>query len=286
MSEYNCNALNRITISDSFRQRLLSVPETALIKPHHTPIRYYAAAASMVLVFGLSISAYFFSGNKPAPVVPAFSVKESEKATESTELSETSSSTQESDIPSTETNTQPPTQPPTQVSTDSEGNIIITTITDIITEYGTKPADPDSPAKPADSEEKPDQPVDYPTEQATAPPEPQNDPPYYPTPTDKPYEPEPAAPGDSTCYAFLPLSALTGSGNVYCAIFDRYGNLLGDENVFSSSHLAVREWERDGYVWLSYSPYNNGLTVGSELYDIYFFNEDGEILSHESTYLS
>ena len=59
MSDYNCNALRNIAISDSLTQKLLSIPSTAKRqkKPVVIPLRCVMAAASMVLVFTLSISA-------------------------------------------------------------------------------------------------------------------------------------------------------------------------------------------------------------------------------------
>ena len=109
--------------------------------------------------------------------------------------------------------------------------------------------------------------------------------PYYPTPTEKgEFVIEPEA--GNICYGTAALDQLTGSEKVFCILFDRSGNLLGDGALTSDARIAVKEWERDGYVRLSYCPSDHGIRVPSGVYDVYFYNEDGVILDHSSTYLN
>ena len=291
MSEYNCNAINHIALSDSFHRRLLAVPELSSTIPHRAnqiPVRYLAVAASMVLAFAMSISAYFFFGNKPSPVVPAVVIKETTAATEKQEKTETQSATEKESEAPTQKPSNPSTQPPTQVSTDSEGNIIITTITDIITREIEDATEADTPQQPSPKTEQPTEIVKQPEteiESQTEEPISPTDPPYYPTPIENPpYCVEPADECD-TFSVTVALDQLTGSGKVYCILFDETGNLLGDGDLICESRMATREWERDGYVQVSYTPKDYEIYVRQDyLYDVYFYNEDGMILNHSGTH--
>lgn len=286
MSDYNCNALRSITVSDGLKQKLLSIPATAKHqkKPAVIPIRYVMAAVSMALVFTLSISAIYLFGNKTNPVVPSPTTKETAAAKENEHTDASVSETEESSVSSTAPATQPSSQPPTQIATDSEGRLIITTITEIITQYGTEPAEPaepDTPASPADQTEQPDQPSGHPTEQATASPEPQTDPPYYPTPTEKGvYIEEPAWDTIQNIYFDIPADRLEGVKKIYCAIFGETGNLFGSDDLFSSFRFATREGENNGYIRIVYNPYDNGIMIKSLNYVVYLYDENGNILNN------
>ncbi|MBQ6153043.1 MAG: hypothetical protein IJJ15_04770 [Ruminococcus sp.] len=273
MSDYNCNALRNIAISDSLTQKLLSIPSTAKRqkKPVVIPLRCVMAAASMVLVFTLSISAIFLFRNKTNPVVPSPAVKETVAAKGNENTDASVSPTEESGTSSTQNPTQPSTQAPTQISTDSEGNIVIITITDIITEYGTEPAETDTPA---DSGTKNAQPTSQQTEQATDSQELHTDPPYYPTPTELAWD------VIQNVYLDIPAERVEGVEKIYCAIFDEKGNLFGDYDLFSSSRLAERKGDSDGYIRIVYNPYENGIEIKTLYYFIYLYDENGNILNY------
>lgn len=287
MSDYNCNALRFIAVSDNLTQKLLAIPATAKDpkKPVVIPFRYIVTAASMALVFILSVSAIFFFRNKESPVVPSLVVKETaaEKGNENTAPSV--SVTEGSGASPTVLATQPSSQPPAQIATDSEGYLIITTITEIITQYGAEPAEPDTPAEPAENEENPDQLSDQPreqaTEQATSPLEPQTDPPYYPTPTEKvAYYEQPEWDLIQDVYVDIPADRLEGVEKIYCAIFSKNGFLFGNEDLFSPSRLAERKGESDGFIRIVYNPYENGIEINTLYYVIYFYDENGDILNY------
>lgn len=283
MSEYNCNVLNNIALSDSLMQKLLAIPATAKRqkKPVLIPIRYVMTAASMVLVFTLSISTIFLFRNKTNPVVPSPVVKETTAAKEKENTDASVSPTEESGTSSTQNPTQPSTQAPTQIATDSEGNIVIITITDIITEYGTEPAESDTPANPDDKTENPDQHVGQSSESATDPSQSQTDPSYYPTPTEKVgYYEQPEWDLIQDVYVDIPADRLEGVEKIYCAIFGETGNLFGSDDLFSSSRLAKREGEKNGYIRIVYNPYDNGIVIKSLNYAVYLYDENGNILNN------
>ncbi len=131
------------------------------------------------------------------------------------------------------------------------------------------------------------------TENPTEAPEPTEETIYVPpwvSPTIKPTQPESTeAPTINFKYVLIQgvvdNSKLTGSKNVYCKLYDKNGNLLGDPNLFSSSHLTVKAGSGTNKTTVWYYVYRNININVSSTYTYVFYNENGDALKSGTTYL-
>ena len=205
------------------------------------------AAASVVLVAVLGVSIYFLIGNKtPIPVAPKTPVSATEILSEVPSFP--ASPTESGTVPGTTAETQKPTlasaQPATQIATDSRGNIIITTVTTRIDSTAAPTTAPtQSATQSATQKPQPTQaPSAKPTEAAT------------PTHTSEPLTPSTEPPTETVLSDMQKLRFNVPSmgfpsadiednedDNLYCAVYDSGGKLLGDSNLYSDSHLIRTE---------------------------------------------
>ena len=239
-----------------------------VIKPAFRISARYLAAASVVLVVALSVSCYFFFRNIDHSQIPVLSSTQS-ASFDPADGSEKPSEKSSAPVISSEKPSQLSTQLPTDVKNHSAA---------IPATEPTEDSAPFSPEEPSGGGQQPTAaPKPEPTQAVIEPTE-------HIVPTEDNTEPGPVEPSAGECFAYIPLDRLTGSLNVYCALYDRRGNLMGDSDYFSDAHLAVKEWERDGCVWVSYCP-SKHYHCPSDVYQIYFYNEDSEILSYKEEYI-
>lgn len=236
MKKVNFHTFENLTVSDELMQKALSIPENAKA----TPIPFYrrtrslAAAASFVLVFALSLFLIFFFENKNVVPIAPFSTQKPAVADTREELSTESAS--ESRTPASQETDAPATQPQTQVSTDSEGNTIITVITEITT-IEQSPAE-DGHAEPDEQEGEDNGSGDSPsgntpTEQATSPPDVK---PVYLYQLMSDFEVEPIE--EILFQLEFQTEHLTDEDQLYCRIYDAEGNLWGNPDFYAVDHKA------------------------------------------------
>lgn len=148
--------------------------------------------------------------------------------------------------------------------------------------------------KPAPVIQPTDSPVTAPTE------------PYTSAPTETPFNPQPweflLAPtgdiGDPTAPTSVPSGSmfappiyahgspdgLTGSGKVYCALYDVDGELMGGGELLSPERLTTVIWNRGGNLWLKYVV-PQGILPDSGTYEIRLYNEDGREIARYTDYV-
>ena len=224
------NTLSELPPSTSPKKSVLRLSRRALL------------AASIVFVCALSVSVFFLFRNNPIPIAPSSTPGATLLPTETTAPTAAPASQQES---RSTTASESPTQSPTQVSTDSEGHTIIT-ITQIITPDGEDgPAEPSENQSPTQSSQKPTEKAsEQPTQKPTSAPRTEE-----PQPTEAAYidettgDPNPAEAeliisNTLKVWTDVPDEILTKNSCVYCRIYDEYGTLLGDTDLFSSQHCA------------------------------------------------
>ncbi|MBR1533845.1 MAG: hypothetical protein IJ639_05750 [Ruminococcus sp.] len=216
------------------------------ILPFRNP-RMMATAASIVLVVTLGISVYFLFGNKtPIPVAS----KPTAAATEARSIDATDATfpTEQNTAQSTDSTVNDqvakssqviPTTPATQPMTDSLGNVIPTP-----TQTNDQPTGAPSPSvTTAPSTELPqDTPTNAPH------PSPTQKPVAHPTtaPTVAPITEKPTqayTPDIRTLRLDLPIIDTAtvsedSDSNLFCCVYDSAGNLLGDSDLYSRSHLV------------------------------------------------
>lgn len=88
----------------------------------------------------------------------------------------------------------------------------------------------------------------------------------------------------TTCEAEFSSDLITGSGKVYCRLYDSKGNMIGDSNLFSAQHLASSRVDKNGKVFATYYPVSAGLNLNSGRYSFYFYNENGKDISQGYVY--
>ncbi len=81
---------------------------------------------------------------------------------------------------------------------------------------------------------------------------------------------------DVACRAVFSSDLLTGSGRVYCRLYNYQGYMIGDKNLFSNQHIADKDFVVNGIVYAVYSPVDSGLSLSSGKYYFYFYNENGK----------
>lgn len=250
-----------VEVPDQWIENALNIPNTVQKQPKIIPFRRYITAASIVLVVTLGISIYFLFGNKnPIPVAPKQTA-----ATEAQSIDTTDATfpTEQNTVQSTDStvNNQVatasqaiPTTPATQVTTDSRGNIIPSP-----TQTNDQPTVAPSPSvTTAPSTEPPqDTPTDAP--RPTPPQKPVAHPTTAPTAASVTEKPTQAYTPDIRTLrlalrAELPTVAEADEdgGTLFCCVYDSSGNLLGDSDLYSRSHLVDINsggYQSDGVVY-------------------------------------
>lgn len=292
MSKTDFDFQKHVDVPEKWIENALKIPQIAPIKPKVMLFpRRCIAAASIVLVTVLSVSAYFFFGNKKqipvAPVAPAVSTEAPTEyaATAPTQTPAESAST-------TKPSTVPTAAPETQIATDSEGRITVITITTRTddTQPTTPPLSPTVAKQPStEQSSKPSiKPTMKPTEAAVVkPPESQKaESTKAPTtlPTEAPLIEEDIRTIEIrvTFDASDIIQAAADSEDIYCRVYDGARNLLGDENLYSRSHLASFSvegsgWQSVNYIYSYTGEYDAATAVGDR-FTYEFYNDRGEVI--------
>ena len=182
------------------------------------------------------------------------------------------------------------TQPPTDIDSPSEPQFP--------TEGSKPPYDPYPPYEPTveptegypSPTEKPTikpRPTEDPTEDPTEPPTecPTMTPPWV-SPTQKPTIPSGPSYDNLDVYALIGANRVAAAKTIYCAVYDSNGYLLGDSNLYSSSHLAYKGETSDGKTRVYYYPYRHFDITVSGVYTYVFYNEKGEEMWRNTCYLA
>ena len=303
MKQVNFDALRQIKAPEELINRTI---QAAQKQDDRQPAAVYvpsmrrrlAIAASIVLVLGVSIFAYFSFrniNNESTVVAPA---------TEGTQVPTEAGTLPTEDIivPAQPDASVTPSGQPTEPGTDapsslpSEGSTAPTA--PVQTEPSQPPTQPvvptDAPTIPTDAPTVLPDPTDPPVIEPTVPPEPW-DPPYveptqsdWPEPVDptEPWEPSTDPPSNEpvSLRATFRSELLTGSKKVYCAIYENGDHDLIGGGLFSPSH-ETQIVERIGdYVVAEYEA-PRSLFPGWKMYRIVFYNEDGETIKASGRYL-
>ena len=109
-------------------------------------------------------------------------------------------------------------------------------------------------------------------------------------PTEGPYPPPTEGPTidkDFRVFVRVDENKLTSSQKVYCAFYDPDGVLVGDnDNMFAPFRIMGKGISYGGTVGVHYYPYRMLDITVSGLYRYTFYNENGEILYENTTYLT
>lgn len=305
MKQVNFDALRQIKAPEELINRTI---QAAQKQDDRQPAAVYvpsmrrrlAIAASIVLVLGVSIFAYFSFrniNNESSIVAPA---------TEGTQVPTEAGTlpTEDTLIPTQPDASVTPSGQPTEPATGVPTTPPTVPTVPVRTEPSAMPTQPattaqpsTSPVIPTDAPTAPSEPLsptDLPVIEPTEPPEPW-DPPYveptqsdWPEPVDptEPWEPSTDPPSNEpvSLRATFRSELLTGSKKVYCAIYENGDHDLIGGDRFSSSHEA-RIVERIGdYVVAEYEA-PRSLFPAWKMYRIVFYNEDGESIKVSGRYL-
>lgn len=280
MREYHCDALRDLKVPDEMIEKALAIPAAAgAAKAAVRPFRRMIAAAAVILVAFVSVSAYFLFRNiDSSPMVAAPAPSETKA-----DPSAAGEDTQPPTAPS-ETAVIDPTEPPTNAPT--------------VPNSPTVPAD--RPTQGAAVRPEPVQPI--PTVPAYIPTEPPVQPPTTPAPapTEAPIEPseEPAEPTKATepvaprhdrelasVGYMVPIGSYTGSEDLYCRLYASSGKLIGEEDLFDESR-RVYFTTGSGYLFLSYPLSGIVDPLPPDNYTIVFYDGDGNDFYICSAFLS
>lgn len=325
MNKYNCDSLKNLSVPEELIEKALMIPETAektpAVLPWYRRTRMIAAAASVVLVTALGVSAFFLFGNKKPPVKANHEAVDltaiaTDVPTEPTDSAEKAS---EPVAKPSETATEAATETSPRTSSGRSVTTVPTVAGGMSATNDDQTATPEEPAptsavrqespEQSESTEKrlPDpvvQPNDVqpviPTEHAVEPTVPSV------IPTDAPNDPSPwvfllAPTGDSgdptaptsastggtfapPIYAHGSPDGLTGSGKVYCALYDPDGALMGGGELLSPERLTTVIWNSGGNLWLKYVV-PQGMLPDSGTYEIRLYNEDGREIARYADYV-
>lgn len=276
MKNVNFHSIKNLTAPESWVKNALEIPEKYK-QEKKTPIlsfrkTAYAVAALMLAVsLSLSVLAFINSGTS-LPVAPTNPTTPSSTdtviQTGSTVVSQSTGTADKATTSATESS-----EPTLPVVTTDPSESIDSTENTLPTQ---KPTETPTEPKPTttDREENPTKPT-----KAT---EPTYFYPTYPTipPTETTTEGGIWVTGVS-CDAKFSEKLLTGSGRVYCKMFNSKGIQIGDPFLFSPEHEA-HTTVVNGTVYASYFPEEKGLALENDEYTFSFYNESGEILSSGS----
>ena len=288
MKQVNFDALRQIKAPEELITRTVKAVQESTAPATEYPKavipmsrwRRMAVAASVVLIFGVSLFVYFQIRNindVPSPAVPA---------TEGTHTpaDAPTNATGDPSLPDEPTLSGVPTEPATGDPTELPTAKASETPTAPTGEHPTAPT-----AAPTQGETTP--PV-IPTEPASiatqAPDIPAVDPTEPPPPVEEPTElttewpgsDEPPEPTESPIEAVhirvsVPSARLTGSGRVYCTVYSSAGVNMLPGDPFSADHLARSGVEAEGVLWAIFAV-TGEMTPRTDTYTVVFYNEDGQ----------
>ena len=270
MNKLNFNGLKNIKTPDGWTEKAILIPQRskAAVPYRVSPLRSVMIAASFVLVTVLSVSAFLIFGNRnsvpvaSSPTTNAQATQAPTKQNVIVEATETAATEQTTSADTKEL----PTEKETQISTDAQGNTVITTVTTIITTVDGAPDEPEeTPTAAAQTEQE----------------------------TGQEQEPQPATQsdiGDADLIieaVYFPRSSgpepFEAGGAVqnddliiigYCLIYDEDGTLLGESYPFHSQHFAnIKKTDHDRYL-ISYSPTKHDLSLHPGRYRYILLDEN------------
>ena len=257
MKKVNFQSLKSITAPDEWMEKALSVPEIHSRREAaqvFTLKRIVTVAACFVLVCVMSIPVYMFSRVRvEIPAVPTIQTEHStgEHSGENTSW--------DNNFPVLVD----PTEKATLTTSRSEGQ--------------TDPTEQTASSQntlPTDTSEHPTS-----TERNTNPTEHATIPPTKPTQTEESTGGWTSVTSVSCSGIFLQDSmSVDGVEIVYCRLYDRFGNLVGDPNIYSSEHIAEETPLPNGYTLVFYDPTEKGVEMYKGTYRFYFYLGDGSVV--------
>ncbi len=301
MNDKNFNSISKFSVPQSWIDGALNAKSTFSKKP--LPFirftRTFAAVASIILVCGIGIAVYFLSDNSSIPPIKPTkdilvsqivetsdsSTENGEEETQKKNQKPTSSSPfhpEESENQSdNETNPQQKPVKPTKPSHKPSENLPDTPSTDTIPGCTDAPdiGSTANPTIPPDNSE-PSEPV-LPSEE---------EPPWEdPTVLEPPWVVPTVKPTLSPYYndyvtANVSTSKVDELKRVYCKFVDSNGSVLGDSNLYSSSHRAQVSILSNTKLKVWYYPYQQNIITKAGYYTYYFYNNKGEVLYTGSGY--
>ena len=266
-----------IKVPDEWIEKALAIPSSAPAQQHIRMSRRLVAAASVVLVLGLSIGLYFSFRNISVPPAVAPAPAAASTPTEPTLspvviVTVTPTVSAPTDLPPTDAQVTFPTLTPTQIPTLPQPTSL------------TEHPDEVTPSLPAaEPTEQPTQPAVQPTEANIT------SQTVYPTdeadadPDDVAYteicHPLFVAPDPDEPY---PLSVWEDLDDVYCCICDSSGRVVGDPDLYSADHRAVQVVSNDS-VTLNYTAAiprpDQSAAIASRRFTYRFYESDGTIIA-------
>lgn len=335
MNKYNCDSLKNLPVPDELIEKALAIPETAekpAALPWYRQNRMIAAAASIMLVAVMGMTAFFLFGKINDDVIPVRKVitaSETPSENSTVPMSENVDDTAATESTVAATEREKPTDRPSVSESPQVGDNRTAPPYVIIQQPATQVYAEDQPREntpePTQHDQRgTDQPAPFeratetpaPTERATeksapvvqptdppvtAPTEPQTSAPTETPVNLQPWEfllaptgdsGDPSAPTTSSpgkisappIYAHGSPDGLTGSGKVYCALFDLDGTLMGGGELLSPERLTTVIWNKNGKLWLKYVV-PQGMLPHSGDYEIRLYNEDGQVIARYADYI-
>lgn len=316
MNEKNFNSISQFEVPKSWIDNALSVPATHKKKPFPLIklTRTLAAVACLVLVCGISVALYFMINDSSIPPVKDPFVtenkiidgssdtvqtdninKENEDSSENNSINKAENeATSGSDITNVEDNTQNGTgshpepneepQKPTTNVPDKPQNPETT----VPSEDDTNGSEPVAPTQEESSDSTtPDDPIQAPTE-GPLPSEPTEKPkPPWVAPTENPTIGPVIDPTvtptiiqnpnyNKMILVLIGEKRVAAAKSIYCALYDENNRMIGDSNMYSSSHIAYKGSTKGGRTEVYYYPYHNTNILEGGTYTYVFYNENGE----------
>lgn len=267
MKKVNFNNLDNMQIPDSWADKALTIPDN---KVKTTPLvfnkwsRVTVAVASLMLVCAIGVLVLFFSQNENVATKKPHNQNQTAAMSNTNEVSH----------PSTHSASENPTGTSESVAQIQEQTQGLTNPTEKQTQAQTEKPNK-KPTKP--SAVVPTQPDTGDTTQPT-------------DPVEEPTVIEPSQPPSDTVdkwdvfvSAQFPKKLVLEDGNIYCRVYDSFGVLLGDENLYDASHLTQLwfiPWAK-----AEYYPYRHNLITKADTYTFVFYNSDGVVVATEKTNL-
>ena len=262
MSEFKFDKLKNYQAPDEWAQRVIdTVNEEKTVPIYHTRcFRATIVCVCMILVCVLSFT--FCLQVLDETIIPSVNVNEtfvSSTKTQNATLYEPDETQKESENELFSDPTENETEDETKTSTDSTENV--------------KPTN----KKPEKETQKPE--VVKPTKKPQS---------SKPSETQKPQKPESTTPyiepteapieDRVNCSTIIEKSKLS-TGNVYCRVYDCDDDVyLGDDDIFSSQHLAEIYGSTDSSYYIRYFPVKSGVITKNGEYIVMFYDSNGKNL--------
>lgn len=319
MSEFNFDNMKNVDIPDSWIDGALNIPPKATPTPFvYRYSKIIAFAASIVLVCSLSVALFFVTNDNP--VVPPIKNDETECNTFAQEAYSTAESsvgviiketrnnnttevvqTDEETVFESSTENKKPTSfklektEPTEFCKPSTNGSIENDEDD-----GRIPSNPDSAPdskpNPNPNKPRPTQSGEKPTSRpATEKPDPPNSPTYSPDPPNGPEAEGSYVKSYEAGIITAKIHKKDLSEMMYCRIYDKNGNIIGDSNLFSNSKKAQIVMESEGsggfeqaddYNTVEYNTERLGTNLGAGSYQIVFYGKNGVDICNGYIYVS